>query len=136
MVITSGTKAMIEEEFSAGSDKTTVAILLWGGLDHAELLKMMFQVGEVGTLKGPGFVAFTRGMPVMLLQNTNTSAGIVNGMTGTAEEPVLDEAVQGRIKTSPYRTLVDCYDSLLDPARRPVRALHSSTCLYACTPNS
>jgi ATP-dependent exoDNAse (exonuclease V) alpha subunit len=106
------------------------------GLDRADLLKMMFQVGEVGTLKGPGFVAFTRGMPVMLLQNTNTSAGLVNGMTGTAEEAVLDKAIQGRFRTSPYVTLVDCYNSLLGPARRPIRALYRTTCMYACTPNS
>jgi hypothetical protein len=50
----------------------------------------MFQVGEVQSLKGPGFFAFTKGMPVMLLQNTNTSAGLVNGMTGSAEEVILE----------------------------------------------
>jgi hypothetical protein len=117
--------------FPAKHDAPKVA-----GLDHAELLKMMFQVGEVGTLKGPGFVAFTRGMPVMLLQNTNTNAGLVNGMTGTAEEAVLDEAVQGRFDTSPYIFPVNCYNSLLDPARRPVYPLHCTACMYACTPNS
>ena len=117
--------------FPARHDAPKVA-----GLDRSELLKMMFQVSEVGTLKGPGFVAFTRGMPVMLLQNTNTSAGLVNGMTGTAEEAVLDKAIHGRFRTSPHMTLVDCYDSLLDPARRPIRALYRTTCMYACTPNS
>jgi len=33
--------------------------------------------------------------PVMLLQNTNTSAGLVNGMTGSAEEVILDQDVRG-----------------------------------------
>jgi len=63
----------------------------------------MFQVGEVKRLKGPGFFAFTKGMPVMLLQNTNTSAGLVNGMTGFAEEVNLDIDVR-----SIHRAL--CYD--------------------------
>jgi hypothetical protein len=67
-------------------------------VDPATLLKLMFQVGEVQHLKGPGFFAFTKGMPVMLLQNTNTSAGLVNGMTGTAEEVILDRDTQGIYK--------------------------------------
>jgi hypothetical protein len=67
-------------------------------VDPATLLKLMFQVGEVQHLKGPGFFAFTKGMPVMLLQNTNTSAGLVNGMTGTAEELILDRDTQGMHK--------------------------------------
>lgn len=56
---------------------------------------MMFRVGEAGNLKGPGFFAFTKGMPVMLLHNTKTSSGLVNGMTGTAERAILDTDVQG-----------------------------------------
>jgi len=43
-------------------------------VDHALLVRMMFRVGEAGKLKGPGFLAFTKGMPVMLLQNTRTSS--------------------------------------------------------------
>ncbi|KAH6668288.1 hypothetical protein B0J14DRAFT_547600 [Halenospora varia] len=54
----------------------------------------MFRVGEAGKLKGPGFLAFTKGMPVMLLQNTRTSSGLVNGMTATAERAILDIDVQ------------------------------------------
>jgi hypothetical protein len=64
-------------------------------LDHLTLLRMVYQVGEQGYLKGPGFFAFTKGMPIMLQQNTNTYAGLVNGMRGTAEEVVLDTDVQG-----------------------------------------
>jgi hypothetical protein len=64
-------------------------------VDHALLVRMMFRVGEAGKLKGPGFLAFTKGMPVMLLQNTRTSSGLVNGMTGTAERAILDTDVQG-----------------------------------------
>lgn len=64
-------------------------------VDPATLLKLMFQVGEVQHLKGPGFFAFTKGMPVMLLQSTNTSAGLVNGMTGSAEEVILDRDIRG-----------------------------------------
>jgi hypothetical protein len=64
-------------------------------LDHLTLLRMIFHVGEEGYLKGPGFFAFTKGMPIMLQQNTNTYAGLVNGMRGTAEEVILDAGVQG-----------------------------------------
>jgi hypothetical protein len=64
-------------------------------LDHLTLLRMIYQVGEQGYLKGPGFFAFTKGMPIMLQQNTNTYAGLVNGMRGTAEEVILDASVQG-----------------------------------------
>ena len=56
---------------------------------------MIYQVGEEGYLKGPGFFAFTKGMPIMLQQNTNTYAGLVNSMRGTAEEVILDASVQG-----------------------------------------
>jgi hypothetical protein len=57
---------------------------------------MIYHVGEKGYLKGPGFFAFTKGMPIMLQQNTNTYAGLVNGMRGTAEEVILDASVQGK----------------------------------------
>ena len=55
---------------------------------------MMFRVGESGKLKGPGFLAFTKGMPVMLLQNTRTSSGLVNGITATIEKAILDIDMQ------------------------------------------
>jgi hypothetical protein len=64
-------------------------------LDPLTLLRMIYQVGEQGYLKGPGFFAFTKGMPIMLQQNTNTYAGLVNGMRGTAEEVILHKDVQG-----------------------------------------
>jgi hypothetical protein len=64
-------------------------------LDPLTLLRMIYHVGEEGYLKGPGFFAFTKGMPIMLQQNTNTYAGLVNGMRGTAEEVILDASVQG-----------------------------------------
>ncbi len=35
-------------------------------LDPLTLLKMIYHVGEEGYLKGPGFFAFTKGMPIML----------------------------------------------------------------------
>jgi hypothetical protein len=76
--------------FPARHDAPTIS-----NTDPTTLLKLMFQVGEVQHLKGPGFFAFTKGMPVMLLQNTNTSAGLVNGMTGSAEEVILDQDVRG-----------------------------------------
>lgn len=63
-------------------------------IDHALLVRMMFQVGEAGKLKGLGFLAFTKGMPVMLLHNTRTSLGLVNGMTITVERAILDTDVQ------------------------------------------
>jgi hypothetical protein len=64
-------------------------------LDHLTLLRMIFHVGEEGYLKGPGFFAFTKSIPIMLQQNTNTYTGLVNGMRGTAEEVILDASVQG-----------------------------------------
>jgi hypothetical protein len=51
---------------------------------------MIFRVGEAGKLKGPGFLAFIKGMPVMLLYNTRHSSGLVNSMTGTTERAILD----------------------------------------------
>jgi hypothetical protein len=80
--------------FPARHDAPTIS-----NIDPATLLKLMFQVGEAKHLKGPGFFAFTKGMPLMLLQNTNTSAGLVNGMIGSAEEVVLDRDVQGIYKS-------------------------------------
>ena len=64
-------------------------------LDNLTLLQMMYHVGEEGYLKGPGFFAFTKGMPIMLQQNTNTYAGLVNGMRGSAEKVILDASAQG-----------------------------------------
>jgi hypothetical protein len=64
-------------------------------LDPLTLLRIIYYVGEEGYLKGPGFFAFTKGMPIILQQNTNTYAGLVNGMRGTAEEVILDASVQG-----------------------------------------
>jgi ATP-dependent exoDNAse (exonuclease V) alpha subunit len=49
-----------------------------------------------------GFFAFTKGMPVMFLQNTNTSAGLVNGMVGSVEEVILDRDVRGMRKALFY----------------------------------
>jgi hypothetical protein len=54
---------------------------------------MIFRVGEAGKLKGPGFLAFTKGMSVMLLYNTRTSLGLVNSMTGTTERAILNTDV-------------------------------------------
>jgi PIF1-like helicase/helitron helicase-like protein len=78
--------------FPARHDTPNIATV-----DHALLIRMMFRVGEAGSLKGPGFFAFTKGMPVMLLHNTKTSSGLVNGMTGTAERAILDTDVQGTL---------------------------------------
>jgi hypothetical protein len=64
-------------------------------LDHLTLLRIIYYVGEEGYLKGPGFFAFTKGMPVILQQNTNIYAGLVNSIRGTAEEVILDTSVQG-----------------------------------------
>jgi hypothetical protein len=63
-------------------------------IDHALLVRMMFRVGEAGKLKGPGFLAFSKGMPIMLLHNTKTSSSLVNGMTATAERVILDADVK------------------------------------------
>ncbi|PVH67769.1 hypothetical protein DL98DRAFT_600143 [Cadophora sp. DSE1049] len=62
--------------------------------DNLTLLRTIYHVGEEGYLKGPGFFAFTKGIPIMLQQNTNTYAGLVNGMRGSAEEVILDVSVR------------------------------------------
>lgn len=64
-------------------------------IDQLTLIQQVYHVGEIGYLKGPGLLAFTKGMPVMLQQNTNTFAGLVNGMRATGEEVVLDTNTQG-----------------------------------------
>ncbi|KFY67930.1 hypothetical protein V496_01338 [Pseudogymnoascus sp. VKM F-4515 (FW-2607)] len=46
-------------------------------LDPLTLLRMIYQVGKEGYLKGPGFFAFTK----------------VNGMRGTAKEVILDSSI-------------------------------------------
>jgi hypothetical protein len=42
------------------------------------------------TVPFPGLLLYTYSMPVMLLTNINTPAGLVNGATGTAIGVVLD----------------------------------------------
>ena len=61
------------------------------GVDYTLLVRMMFRAGK---LKGPGFFAFTKGMPVILLENAKTSSGLVNSMTATVERAILDADVQ------------------------------------------
>jgi hypothetical protein len=71
-------------------------------IDHALLVRKMFRIGEAGKLKGPGFLAFSKGMPVMLLHNTRTSSGLVNGMTATAERAILDTDVKRTYPLASY----------------------------------
>jgi hypothetical protein len=103
-------------------------------VDPTTLLKLMFQVGEVEHLKGPGFFAFTKGMPVMLLQNTNTSAGLVNGMMGSAEEVILDIDVRGIRRAPFYNSLTDPFRSFMDGTRRPIHSMHSTTTIMCSCP--
>jgi len=102
----------------------------------AVLLKKMFQLGEAGKLKGPGFFAFSKGMPIMLLQNTNTSHGLVNGMTATAEEAILDKSIQGKGESPLQKLLLTCYSSYLDPTGRPLFAMHYTSHLSSRTPSA
>lgn len=96
---------------------------------------MMFREGEVGQLKGPGFLAFSKGMPVMLLQNTKTSSGLVNGMTATAERAILDTDIQ-RMYQPPFANYMLTIRSYVDRARRPIRLMHLSASLPPRTPYS
>jgi hypothetical protein len=113
--------------FPARHDAPNIATV-----DHALLIRMMFRVGEAGKLKGPGFLAFTKGMPVMLLHNTKTSSGLVNGMTGTAERAILDTDVQGT-SLLPFTHPVLTLKSYLDRARRPIRLMYFFTSMPPCT---
>jgi hypothetical protein len=54
----------------------------------------MFRIGEAGELKGLGFLACSKGMLVMLLHNSKTSAGLVNGITVTVQRASLDIEVK------------------------------------------
>ncbi|CZR69862.1 uncharacterized protein PAC_19762 [Phialocephala subalpina] len=78
-------------------------------INHALLVRMMFRVREAGKLKGPGFFAFTTGMSVMLLQNTKTSSGLVNGMTTEAKRAILDVNVQ----VTDYKCQGSTFDNLI-----------------------
>src|SRR5271167_1455083 len=69
-------------------------------------------------LKGLEFFTFTKGMLVMLLQNTNTSAGLVNGMTRSAEEVILDRDVRGIRKALFYNSLTNLFYSFVVRTRR------------------
>ena len=55
---------------------------------------MIYQVNKEGYLKGPGFFAFIKSMPIMLQQNTNTYAGLVNNIRGTAKKVILNTNMQ------------------------------------------
>jgi hypothetical protein len=54
------------------------------------------------TVPLPGLLLYTYSMPVMLLTNINTSAGLVNGATGTAVGVVLDPTGKFPCKTHLY----------------------------------
>lgn len=101
-------------------------------VEHGLLIRMMFRVGEAGKLKGPGFLAFTKGMPVMLLHNTKTSSGLVNGMTGTAERAILDTDIQGTSLLASTGPVV-ISKSHLDRAGRPIRLMYFSASVPPCT---
>jgi hypothetical protein len=102
---------------------------------------MIYLVGEEGYLKGPGFFAFTKGMPIMLQQNTNTYAGLVNGMRGTVEEVILDRDVQGTVLALQGRLFyvsdfANCIDSFMDGTWCPVYSMYSPSAMCpstACT---
>ena len=47
---------------------------------------------DIGSLKGSGFLLYTKDMPVMCLGNISTPSGVVNGMRGTAIHAVPDPA--------------------------------------------
>ncbi len=53
-------------------------------------LGSLLRIGDLGQLKGPGVLFFTKGMPFMLLSNIHTTSGLCNGRIGTTEDFVLD----------------------------------------------
>lgn len=50
-------------------------------------------MGEIGRLKGLGFFAFLKDMPIILLKNTSMISGLVNGMTATIKKAVLNKDI-------------------------------------------
>jgi hypothetical protein len=50
----------------------------------------MLSQGDDGTFKGPGIFFYTKGMPVMLLENLLTPFKLVNGRMGKAVDVVVD----------------------------------------------
>ena len=50
-------------------------------------------MGEIGRLKGLGFFAFLKDMPIILLKNTSIIFSLVNGMTAITEEAVLNKDI-------------------------------------------
>jgi PIF1-like helicase len=56
---------------------------------HISIGSMLSQ-GDDGTFKGPGIFFYTKGMPVMLLENLLTPFKLVNGRIGKAVDVVVD----------------------------------------------
>ena len=56
---------------------------------HVSTSSMLSQ-GDEGAFKGPGIFFYTKGMPVMLLENLLTPMKLVNGRVGTAVDMVVD----------------------------------------------
>ena len=50
-------------------------------------------MGEVGKLKSLKFFTFLKGMPIILLKNISIIFSLVNGMTITTEEVVLNKDI-------------------------------------------
>ncbi len=102
-------------------------------VDYALLVRMMFRVGKTGQLKGPRFLAFTKGMPVMLLQNTRTISGLVNGMTATAEMAILDTDIQCTYILR-FVNYIITFRSYVDRTRRPIHPVHLPASLSSRPP--
>ena len=52
----------------------------------------MLEIDDRNHLKGSGFLLYTKGMPVMCLDNVSTPSGVVNGMCGIALHAVPNPA--------------------------------------------
>jgi hypothetical protein len=50
----------------------------------------MFRVREVGKFKGLKFLAFIKGMPIILLYNIKTNSELTNNIIRTTKRAILD----------------------------------------------
>jgi hypothetical protein len=47
-------------------------------------------VEKASKLKGPGFLTFIKGIPIILLYNIKTSSGLINNITSIIKKAILN----------------------------------------------
>ena len=90
---------------------------------HISIGSMLSQ-GDDGTFKGPGIFFYTKGMPVMLLENLLTPFKLVNGRIGKAVDVVVEHiknVMELRFGGRNFRRMSKSVRSLRKKRKRPAR---------------